>query len=186
LDDNKEELLKLPHLKNSHMRVAVELKALGPDETYTFPDGTVVRGKDIKDPIIRGRKVVVLGDTCGSDLMIPIAMDADVLVHEATNAHLPVSGVNNRHDNYYSLERESVNRGHSTPQMAGKFAKKIRAKRLVLTHFSARYLGTDDDSAMKIMWKIEDQARTAAGELSGDNDVIAAWDTMQLGIPRPK
>ncbi len=185
LDDNKEELRKLPHLRNQYMRAAADLKALGPDETYKFPDGTIVLGRDIIDPTIKGRKIVLLGDTCNSDMMVPIAMDADFLVHEATNAHLPMVGTNNRHDNYHSQEREAVKHGHSTPQMAGQFAKEIRAKKLVLTHFSTRYSGTDDDHSMKIMWKIEDQARSAVEELSGDNDVIAAWDTMVLGIPRP-
>jgi hypothetical protein len=32
------------------------------------------------------RKVVFMGDTCSGDLMAPLAEDADVLIHEATNA----------------------------------------------------------------------------------------------------
>jgi hypothetical protein len=27
-----------------------------------------------------------MGDTCNSDMLAPIAMDADVIIHEATNA----------------------------------------------------------------------------------------------------
>lgn len=31
-------------------------------------------------------QVVIMGDTCNSDMMASIAMDADVIIHEATNA----------------------------------------------------------------------------------------------------
>ena len=27
-----------------------------------------------------------MGDTCNSDIMVPLAMDADIVIHEATNA----------------------------------------------------------------------------------------------------
>ena len=36
------------------------------------------------------------------------------------------------------VERDTYQHGHSTPEMAGRFAAKVRAERLVLTHFSAR------------------------------------------------
>ncbi len=48
-----------------------------------------------------GRKVVILGDTCDSKSMILFSLEADVLVHEATNE--------NAH------EEKSKENGHSTP-----------------------------------------------------------------------
>ena len=45
--------------------------------------------------------MVILGDTCNSSAMIPIANDADVLVHEATNEN--------------SHEKKCKENGHSTP-----------------------------------------------------------------------
>ena len=109
--------------------------------------------------------------------MAPIAQDADVLVHEATNAWSPLAGKSPD-----QVERETFSHGHSTPQMAGALAKTINAKRLVLTHFSPRYTGEPSEQAMRSMWAIEDMARLTS-ELKEDNEVIAAWDLMSLGIP---
>ena len=75
----------------------------------------------------------------------------------------------------------SLQHGHSTPQMAGKFAKKLSAKKLILTHFSPRYRGDDQDFSMRIMWKMEHMARKVS-DLWGKNDVISAWDQMCLPI----
>ena len=83
-----------------------------------------------------------------------------------------------RHPTEAHLERDTFIHGHSTPQMAGKFSKAIRARKLVLTHFSPRYRGDDSDYSMKTMWRFEHMARKASG-LWGRNDVIAAWDQVQ-------
>lgn len=54
-------------------RVYGLLKALKFGESFQFPDGTVVKGEDINEPPRQGRKVVVLGDTCNSDMLKDIA-----------------------------------------------------------------------------------------------------------------
>ena len=36
-------------------------------------------------------------------------------------------------------QKQAISRGHSTPSMAAKFAKDVKAKKLLLTHFSNRY-----------------------------------------------
>lgn len=72
-----------------------------------------------------GRKLVILGDTADSRAIGPPAFGADLLSHEAT----------------YNVDMAEKARiaGHSTSEQAGSFAGAIRAKTLVLTHFSARY-----------------------------------------------
>jgi ribonuclease Z len=54
-------------------RVFRILKELKPEETFTFPDGTVVKGSDIVEPEQVGRKIVILGDTCNNDMIADIA-----------------------------------------------------------------------------------------------------------------
>ena len=71
--------------------------------------------------------------------------------------------------------------GHSTPQMAARFVKKINGKKLLMTHFSSRYRGDEADFSMRIMWRMEQMARKVS-DLWGKNDVIAAWDHMCLPV----
>jgi hypothetical protein len=111
--------------------------------------------------------VVIMGDTCNSEHIVHIAMDADVLIHEATNSWIPeMESVNalSTIRNYRGLERETISHGHSTSVMAGAFASRIRAKRLVLTHFSSKYPGDDSASSSYIMRRIENQAESSAAK----------------------
>lgn len=65
-------------------------------------------------------------DTGYKPAIVPIIQGVDVLYHEAT---------------YTEEHRESADRyQHSTALQAAKIAKKAEAKRLILGHFSARYL----------------------------------------------
>jgi ribonuclease Z len=87
---------------------------------------------------------VILGDTSDPRAISPFAQDTDLLVHESTLAHIPLSlGSIAKKTGSHKGTRESVRekaiaKGHSTPDMAGEFAKQINAKILVLNHFSSR------------------------------------------------
>lgn len=188
VEANKEELQKLKvqqgRRPSSYKEYYAVLKSLSHDESFTFPDGSVVRGKDIHLPARKGRKVVIMGDTCDGSGIRSIAMDADMLIHEATKAHIPLlteySGTSTQ-----DTRKEAISQGHSTPEMAAEFADSIRAKKLVLTHFSPRFHGDSSEPSMRIMWYIEDLARNASRYLKGDDDVVAAWDTLSLEVPAP-
>jgi hypothetical protein len=53
-------------------------------------------------------------------------------------------------------------------------------------HLAAlEYQGDDSLYSMKLMWRIEDQAREASGLDVNKNDVIAAWDQMSTVVPIP-
>jgi len=43
------------------------------------------------------------------------------------------------------LEEKAIEGGHSTSVMAGRFASVLRAKKLILTHFSMRYTTAGED-----------------------------------------
>ena len=87
------------------------------------------------------RKIVVLGDTCDPSSITNLAQNASLLVHEATDAHIPVNVDRNLRGDKKTPEsifQKTMAKGHSTPGMAGAFAREINAERLVLNHFSGK------------------------------------------------
>jgi ribonuclease Z len=94
-------------------------------ETVTLPDGRRVSPDMLVGDARRGRKIVLTGDTRPCDATIAAAFDADVLVHEATFAN--------------DEGERAVETGHSTAAEAATVAKAAGARRLLLTHISARY-----------------------------------------------
>jgi len=84
-----------------------------------LPDGTML----IKPKSRRGRKITILGDTYDPSSMLDIAAGSDVLIHEATNACLKADGSDS--ESYNTVEIKTISHGHSTPEMAGRFARRI-------------------------------------------------------------
>ena len=169
----------IPSIKRTKTPVSV-MSRLQQGESVELSDGTVLHGP----PRRPGRKVVILGDTYDPSAIADIACSPDLLVHEATNAHLPSIDPNTKPiDTFGSVEARAKSRGHSTPQMAAAFATRIRARRLVLSHFSPRYPGNDDvsEEARTIMKAIADLAREQfAGE------IICARDLMTIEVNLPQ
>lgn len=161
------------------MKVMAMVKNLDVGSSYTFPDGTILRQEDVVEPPRSGRKVVICGDTADCRALEGLAQNADVVVHEATNTFLP--GVD-KDGSTKLVTRDAKIHGHSTPFMAGEFAKRINAKKLVMNHFSARYKGDQSVESMTIMTRMERQAIKASG--LSEESVAAAWDYMVLPIPR--
>jgi ribonuclease Z len=94
----------------------------------------------------RLRKLVLLGDTNDPDGIIPLVNSSPghvaLAVHEATDCYIPThvdpqqrTGKNRTTESVHAV---SLERGHSTPHMAGQFANEIGARRLVLNHIGAR------------------------------------------------
>ena len=162
------------------MKMMSALAKLKDGESLRFPDGTLLTKEDVQDEERMGRKVVILGDTCDAGALENLAKDCDLLVHEATNAFVPEY---ERSGDYSDLERDTVKHGHSTPVLAGAFAKRVGAKRLALNHFSSRYAGDSSELAVRQMRVIEEQALKASG--LDEDKVVAAWDHLQFPIPPP-
>lgn len=97
-------------------------------ETVPGDDAPVTPAQVIGPPR-SGTTVAVMGDTTPCDAAVRLGRDADLLVHEAT---------------YRDREAELGRRWqHSTAGQAADIARRAGARRLLITHFSARYDGTD-------------------------------------------
>ena len=162
------------------MKALAVIKDLPEGGSFTFPDGTVVKQEDAVEPTRPGRKIVICGDTNSARAMEGLSKDADVVIHEATNTFL--QGGESEAATFHGVNRDAIYHGHSTPHIAGDFAKRVGAKRLILNHFSARYMGDQSLESISIMTRIEQQAMKASGLRR--SHVAAAWDFMIFPVPK--
>jgi ribonuclease Z len=98
-------------------------------ENVKLPNKKIVKPEDVLGKPRPGRKVVYTGDTRSTKTLANFAENADLLIHEASLGD--------------ELKERAEVDGHSTPSEAAETAKKANAKRLVLTHISARYRTPD-------------------------------------------
>jgi ribonuclease Z len=121
-----------------------------------LPNGRVISPKDVLGSPRKGRKIVYTGDTRPFKGFAKFAASADLIIHEATLDDM--------------LSEKAEIDGHSTPSQAGQQAKKAKAKRLVLTHISARYpdAGLLLEQAQKVF-----------------QNTLVAEDFMELELPLP-
>lgn len=108
-------------------------------KTVKLDDGRVINGKDFIGKPQPGRIVTILGDTRQTPNAVVLAHKADVLVHESTFAKNEAKMAHN----YY----------HSTSLQAAEVAKQAGAKKLLLTHISARYTGK---AAYQLAYQVRD------------------------------
>ena len=98
---------------------------LSKGETVRLEDGRTVGPEGIVGANRPGRLVVFTGDTRPCAAVVDAAQGADLLIHEAT---------------FGEEEKERAKEtGHSTAREAAQVALAAKAKRLVLSHVSARY-----------------------------------------------
>ncbi|OQR93918.1 hypothetical protein THRCLA_08308 [Thraustotheca clavata] len=131
---------------------------------------------DVTGPIRHGRRLCLLGDTCDSRAVAALAVGADLVVHECTNAYIPSLDADSTTPE--EVEARTFVHGHSTPSMAARFAQAIQARQLVLTHFSRRYrddLSDEMEAAMKI---IKDECRKYF-----NGPVNCAHDLQHIRVP---
>ena len=121
----------------------------------TLDDGRTIEPQELVGPPRPGRRVVITGDTRPCDATIAAATGADLLVHEAT---------------FGDEEAErAAETGHSTAREAAAVARAAGVRRLILTHFSARY--SRDAS------ELEKEAKTVF------DDVVIGKDGMEIEVP---
>ncbi len=88
-------------------------------------NGKIVKPQDVMGQKRLGRKIVYTGDTRPFKSFVKFAKGADLIIHDCTFDD--------------SLSDKALEDGHSTPSQAAEQAKAADAKKLVLTHISARY-----------------------------------------------
>ncbi|EAC6872871.1 ribonuclease Z [Listeria monocytogenes] len=103
-------------------------------ETVTLADGSVINGKDYIDEPQKGKIISIFGDTKATASELELALNADILVHEAT----------------FEGDKEKLagEYMHSTTLQAASLAKKANVKKLILTHISSRY---DRDASKELL-----------------------------------
>ncbi len=128
-------------------------------EVVTLEDGRVLDGNDFVGPNQKGRIVTILGDTVKHPNSVKLSQHADVVVHEGTFGH----------------EEKDLARqyNHSTVTQAAEVAKEAQAKKLLLTHFSSRYLYKD-------LIQLEQEARKIFP------DTYMMKDLQEVSIPLEK
>eukprot|EP00850_Spirogloea_muscicola_P002385 SM000009S23514 [mRNA] locus=s9:452194:477102:- [translate_table: standard] len=130
-------------------------------------NGRVVTPAQVLGSPRRGRRVVILGDTCDSSSLFAEGRGADVLVHEATLGE--------------SLASEASHRMHSTASMAGHFARLLEAEQLVLTHFSSRVEGALYSPNKQTEETVQDMVEAARASFQS-KAVVAARDYMVVPV----
>ena len=120
--------------------------------------GMTINPSDVVGAPRKGRKIVYTGDTCPCEGIYEAAADADVLIHDSTFG-----------SEHAELAKKVM---HSTAREAAEVAKRVNAKRLILTHISARY----SESVQPLL----DEAR----EVFANSDV--AFDLSEFDVPYPE
>ena len=123
-------------------------------EDIILNNGRMIRSQEvIADPRM-GRKIVYAIDTRPCEAVVKLSLRADLLVHDGMFGD--------------DLRGEAKKKGHSTVIQAAEVAKKAKAKRLILSHISARYGST------------KDLEKEAASIFPG---AVVAKDLMEIEIP---
>lgn len=127
-------------------------------EVVQLENGRQVSPRDVMGPPRPGRVLVYTGDTRPTEATVEAARECDVLIHEATFAE--------------EESERAARTAHSTAAQAGAIARRAGARRLILTHLSARY--------SERPYLLEREAKKAAGDAC---DVSVAHDGLVLELP---
>ncbi len=103
--------------------------------------------------VVKGKRITIISDTVPCKGADKLAKNSNLLVCEATYAS--------------NLENKGEEHGHMTAKQAAELANRSNVKKLVLTHFSARYKNTRE---------LEEDARNCFG------NVLCAKDFMKINL----
>ncbi|KAI5475949.1 ribonuclease Z [Pseudohyphozyma bogoriensis] len=200
--------LYIPHLMRPVNAAALKSQGFASPQSYlsviksslssiTLEDGTILTPPGLGGP---GRKIVVLGDTFDATGCAGLAQDADLVVHESTNAFIPEWDESQRKEGVTadSVRETAKEHGHSTPDVAGGFARKVGARLLALNHLSVKYPDVGDEEVegegegvkgkrecLREIRRLAKEAFVGVGSVAeSERDVVVARDFMVLDVKR--
>lgn len=142
---NMEKLKKIGVEEGPHIRKLQEGK------TLIWKD-KVIKPEEVTT-IVKGKKITFITDTVITNNCYKLAENADILVIESSYTS--------------KLKDKAEKYKHLTAQQSALIASKSDVKKLILTHFSARYKNTQE---------IEEEARNYF------DNIICAYDGMKINI----
>ncbi|MEW6736476.1 MAG: ribonuclease Z [Acidobacteriota bacterium] len=95
-----------------------------------LPDGRLIESSEVVGERRKGRRIAYCTDTRPCANSVELARGANLLIHEATYTE--------------DLVAEARARGHSTAAQAASIARQAGVERLLITHFSPRYLTSEE------------------------------------------
>jgi len=128
-----EEKMKEPNIKKEYVnKFQIPIKdihRIKEGDDYKTKEGKIIPNKELTLPPYKPRRYAFCTDTGYNEDIIPLIRKVDLLYHEAT--------FKNDH------EEQADTTFHSTAQQAATIARKAKAKKLIIGHFSARYKKID-------------------------------------------
>ncbi|MSR85844.1 ribonuclease Z [Candidatus Woesearchaeota archaeon] len=115
--------IDMKKLLKAGVKAGPHLKQLQTGEDILF-EGKKIKAKDYT-ALVAGKKISFVTDTLSCEHAVLLAKEADILFCESTYLE--------------DLKEMAKERKHMTAREAGLIAKKAKAKKLVLIHFSQRY-----------------------------------------------
>ncbi|MCD9186134.1 MAG: ribonuclease Z [Pyrinomonadaceae bacterium] len=123
----KDDVTMLPEKLNEFGIFGKNVAKLKSEKTFEI-DGKTVKLEEVS-VFKKGQSAAFIMDTKLCESAYKLAKDVDILICEST---------------YLAAETvDAVKNGHLTSEQAAEIAKKANARKLVLTHFSQRYLSTE-------------------------------------------
>jgi len=93
---------------------------------FQLQDGQIIKNNELTSPALPSRSYAFCSDTAYNEAMFSQIQNVDLLYHEATFGDEKLA----------DLQERNI---HSTARQAGETARKIKAKQLLIGHFSPRY-----------------------------------------------
>lgn len=112
---------KIPFQDIGHIKAGNDWKS---------PEGHTLRHSELTEPAPSPRSYAFCSDTAYSEEIIPIIRGVDMLYHESTFMHSELAFAKRT--------------GHSTTKQAATIAQKAKVGKLLLGHYSSRYVELDD------------------------------------------